>query len=382
MIGSILSKNRLAGLVEQFDLFPEDRERVPMANLVARMRADVEIELAPEFATKKKKNKGQTASRYRIAFTADDPQIAASVANELATLFVEVNIERRERQARMTTDFLRKQLLTAETEVREYERKIREFNEKYRGELPGELNANVRKLEQLQAQRQSLAMQIAEGETRMAMLLTPADVNPNSPEARLDTLMGRLAAERSYHTDEHPNVIALRRQISSVREEIRDASASPTGIRGTRAALVAGERKALAQLRDQLREVEKQLRELDVRVANTPERQEELNALEEKGNVIRNNYQEFLRKVQEAELAQNLELAQQGERVVVLDRAEPPNAPIEERLQYALIGVAASFGLALAVGLLLEVADPVVISTAHVESAFGLPVLGSVYRIS
>jgi capsular polysaccharide biosynthesis protein len=41
-----------------------------------------------------------------------------------------------------------------------------------------------------------------------------------------------------------------------------------------------------------------------------------------------------------------------------------------------------ALGFSLAVGFMLELADPVVVSSNHVETALGLPVLGSVYRIS
>jgi hypothetical protein len=47
-----------------------------------------------------------------------------------------------------------------------------------------------------------------------------------------------------------------------------------------------------------------------------------------------------------------------------------------------LAGTVAAFGFSLAVGFMLELADPVVVSSDHVETALGLPVLGSVSRIS
>jgi capsular polysaccharide biosynthesis protein len=46
-----------------------------------------------------------------------------------------------------------------------------------------------------------------------------------------------------------------------------------------------------------------------------------------------------------------------------------------------LAGIVVAFGFSLAVGFMLELADPVAVSSDHVETAFGLPVLGSVDRI-
>ncbi len=377
MIGSILSGSNLSRLIEKYDLYASLREGLPLSEVVAIMRGGVEVELVPGV------NPGrrfETASRYSISFEADDPEIAANVANDLASLFTESSIERRGKRARLTTEFLRGQLQGAERDLREQERMIREFKEKHRGELPGELEANLRKLEQLQSQRQSLAMQVAETETRLATLLSAPD--PNSPEGRLATLKTRLAEETSVHTDEHPNVSSLRRQIEALEAAIEPDSGDRSAPYTTRSTLVAAERRTLAELSRQQKATEAQLREIDVRVANTPKRQEELNGLEEKVGVLRDNYRDFLHKVQDAELAQNLESAQQGERVVILDRAAPPAQPERNRLKYVLAGIVATFGFSLAVGFMLELVDPVVVSSDHVEAAFGLPVLGSVYRIS
>jgi len=375
MVGSILSKSNLSRLIERFDLYAPLRERLSMSDIVEIMRKRVKIDLLPDV------NPGRdsdSASRYSISFVADDPKVAAEVANNLASFFAESSIERREQQARLTTDFLRRQLDAADRDLREQERLIREFKEKYRGELPDELEANLRKLEQLQSQRQMLAMQISEAETRLATLLSVYD--PNSTEGRLATLKSKLAEELSVHTEEHPNVSSLRRQIAALEETIeRDSRDASTASRST---LVAAERRTVAELRRQQRATEAQLKEIDMRVASTPKRQEELNGLEEKVGVLRDNYRDFLHKVQEAELAQELESAQQGERVVILDHATPPTMPVRSRAKLALAGVVASLGLSLAVGFVLEFADPVVVSTDHVEATLGVRVLGSVYRIS
>jgi succinoglycan biosynthesis transport protein ExoP len=377
MVGSILSGSNLSQLIKKHNLYPSLRERLPMSDVVEAMRDDVKVDLIPSVSPGRQY---ESASRYSISFTCDDPKTAADVANDLASVFTESSIERREQQARLTTEFLRRQLQDAERDLREQERMIREFKEKHPGELPDELEANLRKLEQLQSQRQSLAMQVAEAETRLATLVSAND--PNSPEARLAALKSKLAEEISIHTDEHPNVRSLRRQIEALEASMKRDSGGESAPYPTRSALVAAERNTLTELRRQQQATEAELREIDARVANTPKRQEELGGLEEKASVLRDNYRDFLRKVQEAELAQNLESAQQGERVEILDRAAPPATPTKDRIKYVLAGIVASFGFSLGIGFLLELADPVVVSPEHAETALGLRVLGSVYRIT
>jgi uncharacterized protein involved in exopolysaccharide biosynthesis len=126
MVGSILSGSNLSRLIEKYDLYAPLRERLPMSNVVEVMRNRVNIELVPGVNPSRG---SESASRYSISFTADDPNIAANVANDLASFFTESSIERREQRARLTTEFLRRQLQNAERDLREQERMIREFKE-------------------------------------------------------------------------------------------------------------------------------------------------------------------------------------------------------------------------------------------------------------
>ncbi len=375
LVGEILSRETLSELVQKHGLYEELWDELALTDIAAIVREDVSIE-----AEQGLQSHGTQAARlYKISFRADESELAAAMANDLASHFTSESIRSRSQQSRLTTEFLARELQDAEVELRTHNKLITEFKQRYRGELPGELESNLRKLERLGQSRQSLALQIAEAETRLA-LLTSGEAAPNTPEARLSELRSRLAEQRAYHTEEHPNVSSLVRQIEALEREIEKAGAGASQT-PTRVTLVAAAQRKLGELRTQLDLADQQIGDLDARVAVTPARQEELDALEEKGGVLREKYLEFLRKVQESELAQNLESAQQGARVSVLDRAEPPARPERTRLKYLLAGSLGTFLLAIGVGILLEFLDPVLLSSAQIESVTGFRVLGSVPRI-
>jgi uncharacterized protein involved in exopolysaccharide biosynthesis len=146
--------------------------------------------------------------------------------------------------------------------------------------------------------------------------------------------------------------------------------------------MLAGSRRTLDELRRQLAETNVATRELEARTARIPARQEELAALEEKERVQRETYTNFLRKVQDAEIAQSLESAQQGERISVLERASAPTAPSRSRLKYLAAGLVGSLFAALALGIVLESADPVLGVAEPQDAIEDLPVLGRVQRIA
>jgi len=377
MVGQVLTQERMGRLLDQYALYPGQVDAVPRSELIARVRSDLEIAPDPGYA---RAPRAESARIFSVSFRYPEPATAARVANEVAGLLPAESVRSRTRKARLTAEFLKRELDKADAELREQNARITRFKERYRGELPGELQANLGKLERLQAQRQSLALQIAESANRMASLAAQAPTGSGAdPDVRLQELRARLAAERAVRTERHPDVVALRDEIRAVEAERSGRSA---GDGSTPATLVAAEQGTLHELRSQLRATEAELADLDSRVGRTPARQEALAALDEKASVLRETYLEFLRKVQEAELAENLEATQSGERVSVLSWATPPTRPERARWKYLLVGIVASAGLAGALVLVLEAFDPVLLTAVQMEAAGDLPVLGSVPRIA
>jgi len=377
MVGQVLTRTRLAGLVEEHALYPELEGERTMDELTMKLRQHLLIETEPGVTH----TRDDAARLLEIGFEHRDPIKAAVVANDIAGLFTAENLRRRSQQARLTTEFLQRELEQAEAALREHDRRIREFKEQHRGELPADLEANLGRLERLQQQRQSLALQIAEASNRIT-LLSQGQPAEESPDASLATLRAELARQLGVHTERHPDVIALKRQIAAVEAQIAESPPRPAPAGTPTNALVAAEQASLVELRRQLAATEAELAELDDRVARTPKREEELAALEQRATVLRESYLDFLRKVKEAELAESLEAAQHGERFSVLDRAVPPTSPVQARFKYLLAGIVASLALAGGVGLLIEVVDPVLFDAEQIERLTDLPVLGSVPHIS
>jgi uncharacterized protein involved in exopolysaccharide biosynthesis len=191
-------------------------------------------------------------------------------------------------------------------------------------------------------------------------------------------LRNQFDEQRVARTERHPDLRLLRIQIEALERQIGQAAAGSAA--GD--AEPAAPQGTLEELRAQLAATGEMIRDLDARVARTPARQEELTAVEQREGVLRESYLDFLRKVNDAELAQAMELAQQGSRFSVIDPAEAPVNPTRAGWKVLIAGVLASFGLSLAVGVLLETLDPVLLTPDQLESASGLNVLGSVPRLS
>ncbi|MEE9607885.1 MAG: hypothetical protein V3U03_09110, partial [Myxococcota bacterium] len=264
IVGEVLSRETLVGLIEKHALYTGLRKSKTLAEIADRMRPNISIEREEGIGSRRQR---QSATVFTISYEASRPDVAAAVANDLARTFTAASIRKRTEQAALTTEFLRRELESADAELRAQSRTITEFKEQHRGELPDDLGANLAKLDRLQRQRQSLALQIAESETRLAML-SGGEAAP--PEARLMALRARLDAQLTVQTELHPDVLALKRQIRSLEAQIaRNDGSDP-------AEPVAAPRGTLAELREQLADTGQTILQIDARVARTPARQEAL----------------------------------------------------------------------------------------------------------
>jgi uncharacterized protein involved in exopolysaccharide biosynthesis len=383
IVGEILASPKITALIDTHGLYADLRDKEILSDIIARVRSNIKIEPAKSIT---RDARGGTARVYVISFEADQPQVAADVANDLAGSFIGASIRTRHQLHRLATDFLQRELENASRALREQSRTIAEFKQQHRGALPSDLEANLAKLDLLQQQRQSLALQIAEAEARVVALTSGADMAA-SPDARLEALKTELKLKFGTHTDLHPDVRALKREIASMTAALEEetgqtADTIQTEAAPTRTTLRESAHATVQVLRAQLAETERQLVERDERVEQTPIHAEQLMSMEEKETILRETYFEFLRKLQDAELAASLQQAQQGARATVLNQASPPSHPVNARWKYAALGIVAAFAMGAGVGVLLEMADPVLVTAHQVELAGGIPVIGSVGRIA
>src|SRR5262249_17281219 len=188
----ILSRARLESLIDQFHLYADlRRPSRDSEEVVERMRRDIQVEV----------NAGGRQQPATIAFSLSyrgrDPKTVAEVTNTLASFYVEENLKARTRQANGTTEFLRGQLSETKARLDAQERKVSEFKQRYMGELPQQMQANLASLETLNTQlrlnsdnqvrvgerREALVVQMAEAESYGAVPLAPAPAAVSAPAA-------------------------------------------------------------------------------------------------------------------------------------------------------------------------------------------------------
>src|SRR5262245_31636117 len=418
----VLSRSRLEELIDRFGLYSELRGRVPLEDVIGRMRSDIKLEIK----SAELRGLREATVAFTITYQGSDSTTVASVTNTLASFYNEENTEAGERQATGTAEFLKIQLNETKTRLDKQEQRVSGFKRRHLGELPQQMDTNLSTLDRLHAQlrqnadsqtraadrKQSLSGQLAEAESLVsppyvgaaagpaAGQITPVAPSELRDAARLAQKKDELAHLRSQFSDKYPDVVQLTAEIEALEREIAlakraepkpgaSAAASPMTSPGPMTPYVLRLKEALAEVQTDLKVLkteEGRLREsiavYQARVDNVPRREQEFKELSRDYESTRELYGSLLKRYEEAQLAESMEQRQKGEQFKVLDPAIArlqPAAP--NRLKLLLMAVVGSIGLAFGAVLMAEHLDTSFHDLDDLRSFSNVPVLASIPRI-
>lgn len=404
----VMSRTLLAKIGEQFGLITPQMTTFERESVVQGMRQRTQV-------TKMRLGhlKGQdTTEGFTLSFDHTDPVIAMKVAEALAAQFIEQDLKLREQVLEGASEFLDQELRLAEAKLEEQEQAISAFRAKYMGELPQQMEANLRTLDRLQmeviaarenAQAAKNKVELLEQRIKEASLaaaqgvIQPATSSQGQPHGgdpllvRLAELERNLTALSTEYHDNYPDIILLRKEIDAVKaqlalkygvakEEVQQGS--PKLVDPIVLDLMRQRDEAVKELearQDRIRRLLEQVKDYEGRVERTPMREQELSVLVRDYDNMQKNYQALLDKRLNARLAENLEKRQKGEQFRILDPANLPVAP-ESPKQYLILlgGLVVGCGLGGGAAFALELFRPAFRRVEQVEGLLGVPILAGI----
>jgi len=390
----ILSRTRLESVIQQFNLYPEMRGRMPMEDVIHAMRKNIQVDVI-EGGRFRQPGEGAAAA-FKLAFIHGDPQVAQQVTMNLASMYIVENLKIRENLARETRSFLDKQLLDMETQLKTLEEAISVFKREHMGELPQQLEANLRTMEQLQVHRTSLQVSLRDAEARQISLdqqmadtpryLLGDDSDREELVRQVQRSRQELASLLTRYTDQYPDVVRLRNQIRELEARMSGEAGETAGPEGVLpfnplyARIQNQSNENLAEirgLRSNIAEVNEKMRTLEGRVENIPKREQELMSLTRDYETIKQSYDRLMERRISASIAESLESRQKSEQFRILDPANYPQKPVKpDRIKILAFGLLAGVGIGGGISSLLEFLDRSLRRVEDVKNAFDLPVLG------
>ncbi len=395
----VLSRNNLEGIINQFDLYPELRQALPIEDVIEQMRRFIKI--SPS-------SRGDT---FSVSYEGGEQANVMKVTNALAAKFIEENMKYRELRATETSQYTRDELNLAKTVLDKKEQIMRDYKLKYYNEMPEQRESNLSRLNALNAQYQGIQDSIQELERTKVMVqeqinlrqrlaanaigstLTPATRSNQllTPWQRLEQQRSHLAALQVRYTDKHPEIRRTKKLIVKMEANLVGKKPPSGAVESTRPGQI--EDIEVSNLRIQLREISANIKELhdsktkikaaipqyEKWFAAAPVREAEWNALTRDYNELRRHYDYLVSQNLEASSAELLERKQKGSKFKIIDPARFPDKPFKPNfLKLMMLAVGAGLGAGLGLALITDFIDTSFKNAPEVEKYLDIPVVSSI----
>jgi polysaccharide chain length determinant protein (PEP-CTERM system associated) len=358
--------------------------------------------------------RSQTENLITIGYSNSNPVLAKDVVQALLTVFSENATGGNRKQMENAKRFIAQELQVYENGLRATERRRAEFREKYMDLLPG-LDGAVSHFEAGRQLVAALRLDAADAQSKRDSLQRELDALPKSVsvdaagpqviiagqpvgyQARIEAARAKLDELRMRYTDQHPDVVALRKQISELEakaaREPSESSAAGDGPRTRRTQianpvyeqikvrLVEAE-TALASVERRLKQAEDNQNVLEERARATPGVQAQAEDLDRDYNVKRKNFEELLQRREQTGISEAADTTADKIQFRVIDPPQIPAAPVAPNRPMLVSAVfVVAIGAAMGIPLLFLQFDKSFTTVSSVR-ALGLPVLGSVSRVA
>ncbi len=428
MAQQILSRSTLTNIINTYGLYPRDRARLPMEDVVESMRKDsVRISNVINFTTGEGK---RNVPAFQISYSYENRILAQKVCQDLVSRFINENTRDRTNQSVFTTQFLKDQLELARRDLETVEDKLAAFRVRNAGKLPDQVTQNFQQLSMLEQRLANLNASISR--INQEKLLTESNlriyrdqfnalgspseqVSVATVQAKNDRLAQlerditvmetQLAGLKENYKDTHPdvqrataavNVLKRKHEAWQKEEEnnkkpdepktrtivnpqtVREGKELEAGIKKLQGILEAKDLE-LEEVSKELARVEQAIKGTQARIEATPLGEKEYMDLLRERDLVRTRVEELNRKKSLSAIATDLENRQQGEMLELLDPASLPQKPTEPN-RGLIVGVGSGVGLL--IGLIFagarEIKDTSLKNLKDVRAYTQLNVLGSI----
>ena len=343
----------------------------------------------------------------RISFFDRDPVITQRFLNVITTNFIEKSLKDQRVEIFSTINFIKEQLAVYEEKLKESEAKLIAFKREHMMNMPSTVGSprildSLEKkkidisfeLEKLEHERKYIADQIAvlEKTGGGSKVHTKTEVDPVQEELKnkLQRLNTMLENMEIIYTDQHPDMIDIKKQISATEEKITARQSQ------LKEYDIIVENDQLKKLRHQLNKIDLKIarieynkRKLESEMQNKQEQLEELPSLTEKYAYLQHEHKKIKsiffglqQKLEATRMTQHIESTEQGITFEILEPARLPLKPAKpNRWQILLMGILAGLAVGGGVAFIVEFADHSFRGTEDARANLKIPVVGVIPSI-
>lgn len=230
----VMTTDNLSKIINQYDLYKDDRKTTSMSLLVEDMREKINLDMISADVIDPRSGRAKSATiAFTLSFDNNNPRTSQKVTNELVSLFLNANLERRAKSAIETAGFLAAESKKLEDKVAKLESDLASFKERNIDNLPELQQLNMQLMNRAESDIKLLDQQIRVLEERRIYLTSElSQIDPNvgsssteggrvlSPKARLRDLQTQMISLSSRYSSTHPDLIKVKKEIAALRKEV------------------------------------------------------------------------------------------------------------------------------------------------------------------
>jgi uncharacterized protein involved in exopolysaccharide biosynthesis len=324
-----------------------------------------------------------------VSFAASEPELSASITNEIADQVLAWSIELRTKASGNTLEFFETEVRRLTAELAQQNAEILSFEQDNRDALPESLEyRRTRQASQqerlLQVNRELAALRdrrdrLTELYDQTGQLVT-TDQGRTPEQVRLETARQELASALVVMSATNPRVKALQQEVAALEEVVKSQLGASSGGRLSPFEVqmldIDGQITYLAEQKGLL---EKDLQALEVSIDATPANSIRVAELQSNYETLRVQYEQAVASLSDARMGDRIEVTDRGQRITVIEKAVPPAYRAEpNRKRIAIASFGAGVILSGALLLLLEVLNQTVRRPSELVKALGAPPFGTI----
>lgn len=386
MTQSILSRATLTNIINTHALYPKERKRLPLEDIIESMRNKaIEVRMIGGSPGSQSKTVA-----FNVTFKYENRVIAQKVCQDLVTKFIDENVRERASSSSQVKDFVEDQWSSRKRELDAIEEQLSRFKSANIGRTPEQqgammsaingvetrmtnINASLGRLNQ---DRLIIENQISILKDQLRQIIVPTVENVRTVVPRDERLTAlereiansetKLQSLRESYQDTHPDIKAAssniqilkkeRDRLQKIQDDLEQQAKKGAGSVSTLRPEAQREARALEAQIQQLQsrieasrleedsykkalvEAERSAKTLQGSLASMPSSEKEYEQLRLQAMFARRDFEEIDRVRQRANAAVELENRKQTEKLEVLDQASLPVTPTEPKRWIIMLG--------------------------------------------
>jgi len=420
----VMTRSNLLKIIEKYGLYKKELERKTTEEVLDDMRDDIGVKMISADVVDPRTGRPTSATiAFTLSFESENPASTQKVAGELTSLFLAENLKTRKEKANETYVFLTEEANKLTRHIAELEAKLAEFKEQHAASLPEMSNLNQsmmerveRELDMVESELRGLHERKFYTESQLAqtnpltMMRSATGQSILDPASRLKALESEYASISAKYSEQHPDVIKIKREIEGLKQQsgtVSDSVEKAKQLSKTRSELQSLQKKyspdhpdvirlkkvvakleselkaekelperrfvenepdnpAYISLQTQLKNIEtdiesaenrkarlkKKVVEYEERISKAPQVEREYQVLMRDHRNATSRYQDIRSRQMEAEIGQELEKENKGESFQLIDPAQYPEKPSKPN-RIAILFLSLVFSIACGAGLVV-----------------------------